>query len=422
MDLRFRFSAGAVLLLLIATSVAAQNVVTDWTAIASDAIVTRGGKSSSAGALWFAYSSIATYDAVNAIEHQYQPFYYSQRAPEGASESAAAVAAAHRVLVHYFPLQQATLDAAFYDSLLAINDPAAAKDDGIAAGEAAADALISARAGDGLEANVVYVPGSGPGVWQPTSPAPPATPWLGAMRPFSMNSASQFLPAPPLALASDEWAADYNVVRTLGSVDRSVRTPAQTEIGLFWTEPTPPQFARMFVTLATRYQLDVLESSRLMALLWTGFSDAAIGVFNAKYTYGFWRPITAIRAGGANPSLTADPSWAPLRPTPNHPEYPSAHGSVTSAVATLIEDYFKTRAVHMVFDSRVFADGIHTHVFEDTRDLVDEVHWARIYTGFHYPHSMEVGQDLGKAIAHHLYATRFRRPRLPRGVERTTKQ
>jgi len=230
----------------------AQNVVTDWNGIASTTIVAKSGKPSATSSVWFAYASIAMYDAVNAIHGQFQPFYYTGNAPQGASDEAAAAAAAHRVLVNYFPAQQLTLDGMFPVSLAKI---AAAPDEkmaGITVGEAAAAALIAARTGDGLEAKVPYTPGSGPGVWQPTPPkfAPALTPWLAQMRPFTMTSASQFLPSGPTALTSEEWIDDYNQVRILGEVDSAVRTPAQSEIGLFWTEHTGQQYARAFGYLA----------------------------------------------------------------------------------------------------------------------------------------------------------------------------
>ena len=206
----------------------AQNVVTDWTAIASTTIVTNGGKPSATASVWFAYTAIAVYDAVNAVHREFEPFYYRGRAPGGASDEAAAVAAAHRVLVAYFPAQQSALDAQFNDSLGRIIASPEAKAAGTRVGEAAAAALVAARAGDGLEANVPYVPGSGPGAWQPTPPAfaPALTPWLGQMRPFTMKRASQFLPEGPTPLASEQWVEDYEEVRLLGALDSTTRTPA----------------------------------------------------------------------------------------------------------------------------------------------------------------------------------------------------
>jgi hypothetical protein len=411
-DMKFKWLCVAQILtaLALGTRLPAQNVVTDWNAIASSTIVAKGGKPSATSSVWFAYASIAVYDAVNAVHGRFQPLYYQGEASPGASDEAAAVAAAHRVLVNYFPAQQTTLDTQFTASLAAINASDDAKAAGVAIGEAAAAALIVARADDGLEANVPYTPGTGPGVWQPTPPkfAPALTPWLAQMRPFTMKSASQFLPDGPTALSSEDWAEDYNQVRVLGRADSTVRTARQSEIGLFWTEHTGQQYARAFGYLAENYKLNVMDSARLMAILWTGFADAAIGCWNAKFTYNFWRPVTAIRAGGGNPELAADPSWTPLGTTPAHPEYPAAHGCVTGAVSSLISDYFGTGKVHVVTDSLAFSDGVHTHTFEDTRDLFEEVFWARIYAGFHYHHSLEDGGRLGRYVGKQLYSTQFR--------------
>jgi hypothetical protein len=410
MKFKLLFVAQILTTLLLGTPLPAQNVVTQWNAIASSTIVANGGKPSATSSVWFAYTSIAVYDAVNAVHGQFQPFYYQESASAGASDEAAAVTAAHRVLVTYFPAQQATLDATFQDSLAKITATADAKSAGVTVGEAAAAALITARAGDGLEANVPYTPGSGPGAWQPTPPkfAAALTPWLGEMRPFTMTTASQFLPDGPTPLASYDWVRNYNQVRILGDVNSTVRTPAQSEIGLFWTEHTGQQYARTFTYLAENYKLGVMESARLMAVLWTGFADATIGCWNAKFTYNFWRPVTAIRAGGGNSELTGDPNWTPLGTTPAHPEYPAAHGCITGAVSDLIRDYFGTSKVHIVTDSLAFSDGVHAHTFEDTHELFEEVFWARIYAGFHYHHSLDEGGRLGRRVSTQLIRRHFR--------------
>jgi PAP2 superfamily len=385
-------TAGILLAVLLAgTAAQAQNAVSDWNTIASTTIVTNAGKSPAASTIWFAYSSIAVYDAVNAIHGGFQPFFYNGTGAPGASEEAAAIAAAHRVLVTYFKNQQTALDAQFTASLNQLSVSSDAKVAGVVVSEAAAAALIAARAGDGLEANGTYTPGSGPGVWQPTPPkfGPAATPWLAQMRPFTMTSNSQFLPDGPTSLSSEEWIDDYNLTRALGEVDSIVRTPTQTEIGLFWTDHPGWQYAGAFNNLASSHNLNSMESARMMAILWTGAADALIGCWNAKFTYNFWRPITAIRVGGGNPNLVTDADWTPLGTTPSHPDYPSAHACFTGAVSSLIRGYFRTRKVQIVVNSRVFSDGVHMHTFDDTRDLFEEVFWARIYTGFHYHHSME---------------------------------
>jgi len=392
---------------LYASPASAQNAVIRWNEIAANAIVTQGGKPSTASGVWFAYAQIAVYDAINAIDHRFEPFYFRGDAPRGASGEAAAIAAAHRVLVHYFPAQVVVLDQQFADSLIALTVSDASKSDGVAIGEAAAAALVAARTGDGLEANVPYSPSPGLGFWQPTPPRflPALTPWLGQMRPFTMTTASQFLPKGPTRLDSRRWEHDYDQVRALGSATSTTRTPAQTEIGLFSTEHTGQQYGRAFRGLAAANDLDLSDSARMMAILWTGYADSVIGCFNAKYIYSFWRPVTAITAGGGNPHLTADPNWTALGTTPNHPEYPAAHGCVTGTVSSLIADFFHTTKVHFVVDSQV----THTvHTFEDTRDLFAEVFGARIYAGFHYSHSLVDGGVLGRRIARQLFDRHFR--------------
>jgi hypothetical protein len=404
------------LFVLACGTIHAGNVVTDWNAIASTTIVTNGGKNPAASAVWFAYSSLAVYDAVNAITGHYQPFYYRFAAPANASTGAAAVAAAHRILVNYFPSQQTALDSQFTTSLAGVAD-GGDQTAGVAVGEAAAMAVIAARLGDGLEANISYTPGSGAGAWIPTPPAfaAPAVPWLGQMRPFTMKAAADFLPDGPTALSSEGWKRDYNLTRLYGGTASTMRSAAETEIGLFWTEHTGQQFARMYNTLATANNLGVEDSARMMAMLWTGYADAAIGCFNAKYKFGFWRPATAIPAGGAatgmpvsSPELTADPAWTSLAATPAHPEYPAAHGCITGAVSNLIADFFGTTRVAVATDSKAFTDGLHQHAFTDTRDLMDEVFWARIYAGFHFYHSLEAGRQLGQSVAGQVFRNHFR--------------
>ncbi len=191
----------------------ASNVITDWNSMASKTIVATAGTPPPAAGVWFAYMSLAMYDAVNAITGQYQPVYYRTSGSSDASTDAAAAAAAHRVLVNYFPAQQSALDVFFVTSIAGINGSPQAISDGKAIGEAAAQAVISARARDGLLANISYTPGSGPGSWIPTPPnfPSPVTPWLGPMRPFTMRAPDDFLPDPPPALTSETWKRDCNL-------------------------------------------------------------------------------------------------------------------------------------------------------------------------------------------------------------------
>jgi hypothetical protein len=397
-----------VITLLLASSLNAQNVVVQWNAIASSTIITNAKEASVASGAWFAYVHLAVFDAVNAVDHRFQPYLFTATPPAGANKDAAAVAAAHRVLVTYFPSQHAGLDAQFAASVAAISDSPANISAGLAVGEASAQALITARANDGLLANVPYTPPLGPGFWQPTPPAfgAPLTPWLRQVVPFTMSDPAQFFPDEgPDALDSQEWIEDYNQVMTLGAINSAVRTPQQTEIGLFWTEHTGQQYARAFQKLAEQKALSTSDTARLMAMLWAGYADAGIGCWNAKFAFSFWRPVTAIRAGGGNAALAADPNWTPLANTPSHPEYPAAHGCVTGAVSTVLAGYFGTQKVQFSVDSLVTHT---THTYDSTNDLMEEVGAARIYAGFHYHHSVVEGRELGRKVGHHLVKEFFR--------------
>jgi len=394
--------------LLVAASLSAQNVVVQWNAIASTTIVTNAAEVSVASGVWFAYVHLAAFDAVNSIDHRFQPYLFTANPPAGANQDAAAVAAAHRILVAYFPAQQPSLDAQFSASVAAISDTPANISAGLAVGEASAQALITARANDGLLATVSYTPPVGPGFWLPTPPAfaSPITPWLSQMVPFTMSGTAQFFPDEgPDALNSQQWLDDYNQVMALGAINSTVRTPKQTEIGLFWTEHTGQQYARAFRNLATQKGLSSSDTARLMAMLWAGYADAGIGCWNAKFTFSFWRPVTAIQAGGGNPALTADPTWLPLAKTPSHPEYPAAHGCLTGAVSTILAGYFGTPNLAFSVDSLVTNT---THNFSNTTDLIHEVEDARIYAGFHYHHSVIQGRVLGLKVGKQLMQQYFR--------------
>ena len=401
------FTLSLAITLLLAASLTAQNVVAQWNAIASTTIVANAKEAPGASGVWFAYVHLAVFDAVNAIDHRFQPYLFTANPPAGANRDAAAGAAAHWILVHYFLSQQPTLDTEFNASLAAISDTPANIAAGRAVGEASAQALITARANDGLLANVLYTPPVGPGFWLPTPPAfgPPVTPWLGQMAPFSMSSAAQFFPDEgPDALDSQQWIDDYNQVMTLGAIQSTVRTPQQTEIALFWTEHTGQQYARAFQNLATQKGLSTSDTARLMAMLWAGYADAGIGCWNAKYSFSFWRPVTAIPVGGDNPALTADPNWLPLGTTPSHPEYPAGHACVTGAVSTILAGYFGTPKLAFSVDSLVTNT---THNFTSTSDLMKEVEDARIYAGFHYHHSVVQGRVLGLKVGDQLMQRYF---------------
>jgi len=406
------------LALLLCGAAAAQNPVIDWNAIAVTAALnanqTISPVSSASGgtSLYLAYVHLAIYNAVNAIDHRFQPYGPEITAPTGASVDAAVISAAYNTLVFYLPDQSSFLNTQ-YTAALALIPNSQAKDDGIVVGKDAADAIIAMRAGDGRGANVPYPFPSVPtaGVWIPTPPARllPQSPWVGQMVPFAMSSASQFLPdEPPPALTSQDWVDDYNQVKALGAVNSTVRTAQQTEVGLFWTEQTSKQYARAFRALAVGRALNTSDTARLFAMVWTAVADSFIGCWNAKYHFSFWRPVTAIQNGGidGNSATVPDPTWMPLGITPNHPEYPSAHGCLTGAVAGILKGYFGTPNVDFTVSSTVF-NPVHVHTFNSTKDLEQEVEGARIYIGFHYHHSVVQGIVLGQHVAQQVLVNFF---------------
>jgi len=396
----------------------AQNPVIDWnavavaTALSGNQTMSPGSNTAGGTSLYLAYTHLAIYDAVNAIEHRFQPYGAEIPAPAGASVDAAAISAAYNILVFYFPDQSASLYIQYAAALSLIAD-SQAKDDGVQVGKSAANSIIGMRTGDGRGANVPYSFPSLPtaAVWIPTPPAkaPPQTPWVAQMLPFTMSSASQFLPdEPPPSLTSTQWADDYNQIKTLGAVNSAVRTPEQTEIGLFWTEHTSRQYARALRALAMQRALNTSDTARFFAMVWTAVADSFIGCMNAKYYFSFWRPVTAIQNGDldGNSATIADATWMPLGITPNHPEYPAAHGCVTGAVSEILKGYFGTPNVSFTVSSTVF-NPPHAHTFTSTKDLEKEVEEARVYAGFHYHHSVVQGFALGHHVAHQLLVNFF---------------
>jgi PAP2 superfamily len=394
------------------------NPVLDWNLIAVNAAlagnqtISPGSTSPGGTGLYLAYVHLAVFNAVNAIDHRYHSYRApGLTAPRGASRKAAAISAAYQTLLYYFPDQSASLADQYSLSLAAIPD-GPAKDKGVWVGQAAAAQLIALRSNDGRGAKVTYTYPSTPepGVWIPTPPGflAPAIPWAGQMVPFTMSSASQFLPQDgPDDLGSRRWVHDYNETRILGAHDSTVRTPQQTEIGLFWTAHTSSQYAAVLRQLAAERGLSTSQSAHFFATVWTAFADSLIGCFNAKYHFGFWRPVTAIPNGDidGNPETPADPAWLPLGTTPNHPEFPAAHACLTGSFARTLELYFHTPHIRLTVNSSVTGT---THTFSDVRDLEDEVFMARIYAGFHYRHSLHEGRKLGHHVAEQVHREYFR--------------
>ncbi|MGH3040695.1 MAG: vanadium-dependent haloperoxidase, partial [Gaiellaceae bacterium] len=299
------------------------------------------GKPQAESQLYVGFAQAAVYDAVVAVEGGYEPHLIVPGVPPGSSAEAAAAAAAYGVLVSYFPAQKPMLDAAYAASLDAIPD-GPAEDRGVLVGQQVATGLVAARIDDGRDAPVPFDPPLAPGAWRPTPPGflPALHPWLGVMKPFVLERASQFRPGPPPALGSNRYARDFEETKRYGALVGSLRTPEQTETGLFWTEHAPQQYNRAVRGFVTSRGLNLRDAARALVLADAVMADAFIACWDAKNTYAFWRPVTAIPEADTdgNERTTPDPGWQPLQPTPSHPEYPSAHNCLAGALAEALSD------------------------------------------------------------------------------------
>ena len=384
--------------------------VAAWNATGVQAF-TAAALSPAEGHVIFAYASIAVYDAVMAVQQDHQPFAVDADAPAGTSPQAAAVAAAHRVFVHYLPAQAPTiLDPAYQASLATISD-GQAKNDGIALGEDVAAALIDMRQDDGFREPVVYTPPSPPipGVWLPTASSPPIGTYLGGMRPFALDSADQFRPHGPPALHTKRWARDYNEVKEIGSSTSTTRTGQQTLAARFWAEAPVQQARGSFGRFASDRGLDISRAARFMAMISVSYADAIIACFDAKYSFAFWRPITAIRAGDTdgNHRTVGDATWSPvLAGTPNHPEYPSAHSCITPTAGPVISRFLGTGKIDFTVPSLT---GLGDRHFAKAKDLESEVSNARIWGGIHFRTAVEDGVVIATKTAKYVLAHHFKK-------------
>jgi hypothetical protein len=403
-----------------ATAAAQNNTVAQWDEIAQNTVIASGAFQNE-GLVYMAYVSAAVYDATTSIEGGYEPYGGRIPAPEGASTDAAVIEAAYRTLASYFPAPRPA-DAPDLETLhihaLAALPEGQAKNAGIAVGAAAANEMIGLRRGDGrvtpIGTSSPFSPTPRPGVWRRTPPAfaPPQTPWVGAVRPFVLGSGDQFLPAPPLPLSSRAWAGAFAEIKAEGGSASNVRTSEQTDIARFWSTNVIGQYNQALRDLAAGRGLGLLETARLMAMVNIVGADAQISVMNAKYHYAFWRPVTAIDPGAVsasdggpvpgftdgNRSTVEETGWRPLLTTPNHPEYPAAHGSLTSAMAEVFSEFLGTRRIELTLTSTV-VPTMPTRYFEHARDLRKEIVEARLWGGLHYRFSSLAGVALGRDVA-----------------------
>jgi len=345
----------------------------------------------------------AMYDAVIAIAGGYQPLLVTPTADSaGASQEAAASAAAYHVLRSLFPSRTVRYQSA-YDSALAAIADGDAKTRGIALGTEVAAAVVAARANDGRAQTLApFVGGTGPGQYRGPGLVGRTYSYV---RPFVMTSAAQFRAPGPLALTSAAYAADLAETAALGSTTSAARTAEQATIARFHSE-SPASFWPRNLRPFLMTDRGLAEQARLGALIWLTHADATIGCFESKYSHPFWRPTSAINFADTdgNAATSADPAWTPYLPTPPHPEYPAAHGCASGATAEALRRYYGTAEVSFDFSSTVSGTA---RRYRNTNELLDDVTIARIAGGMHLRSSIRDGQALGASVVGQAIATRF---------------
>jgi hypothetical protein len=416
------------------------NTVAQWNKIAEDTVVASGAFQSE-GYIYMAYASTAVYNAVVAIEGGYEPLDSTITAPAGASVDCAVVEAAYRTLRYYFapfPALVANLDANYAEGLSPANLDGCTADGGAGTGvgQASANEVIYNRTtGPNPDGRMTPIGVStpfptlppGPGVWRLTPPfAPPQVPWVGNVRRFVLRSVDQFLPDPPPSLQSCEWVEAFNEIKAYGGATSSARTDEQTAIARFWSANVVRQFNRLGRDIAADRGLGRLETARLAAMVNAIGADALASALYAKYHYLFWRPVTAIDPAAViadgfgpvpgyddgNPATVEQTGWRPLLTTPNHPEYPAAHGVITSAMAEVFSTFLGTNRIDLDlrgFDAAGPAGNLDAvRHFGRPNELRHEIVDARLWAGLHYRFSGVAGVVLGRKVAKYDLRHAFR--------------
>jgi hypothetical protein len=347
-----------------------------------------------------AITQLAVYDAVNAIEGGFRSYLFKGTAPRNASPDAAAAAAARTVLRALLPSQQQAIDAKYQDSLSQIGAGPGVQQ-GIKVGEQAATAILAARANDGSGVTPpTFVPGSGPGEYQFTPPKfgqPVFTQWP-AVTPFALRTGAQFRPPPPPAVSSARFADDFNEVKSLGRQNSVTRSSDQTAIGKFWgAAPVQNVWNQIAQMAGIAFHNTLAQNARLFATLDTTLADGVVALYDAKYAYHVWRPVTAINATNTgNPGALSDPTWIPLAPTAADPSYPGAHAEISGGAAVALRDFFGSDRLD--FSLTNATAGI-TRSFRSFSQAAQEAAASRIFAGQHFRYDEDAGQVLGEQVA-----------------------
>jgi hypothetical protein len=419
-----RFSVLAVLLIAAlaaqpaALSAATPDPVLEWIAIMNSTVLT-GATNPLATSRVVALVSASVFDAVNGIDPRYKSFHVKPNAPHNASPRAAAIQAAYAMLVNLYPAQIGALTTQRDASIAALPSTETAQSikAGMAWGQSVSDRIWALRQTDGLNPppppflGVLGIVGTAAaiGVWRPTPPLnlPGAGPQFATMTPWVLTRPSQFRLDPPPALTSAEYAADLNEIRTMGVESGSPRLPDQTELALFWAGNTPLYWNRIASQISTERSLTLSENAHLFALMNVAMADAGIACWDSKYRFVFWRPITAIQTGDSNNPPSA--LWTPLLDffppgTPNHPEYPSGHSTVSGAAAFVLAAAFGDDTPFTVTSD--VRPG--TRSFASFSAATTEIANARVFGGIHFRTSCVRGNALGQAVAAYVSAHAMR--------------
>jgi len=352
----------------------------------------------------FAIMHAAIYDAVNAIDRTHRPYLVRlSGVPRDASQEATAAAAAHEVLVALYPAFKATLDAQLQQFLGQIPD-GNDKVEGIRIGQTVADRILALRSNDGSNAKPIpYVFGTAPGDYQSTPPNFPPQPQFthwSRVPPFALERASQFRPGPPPALTSDAYSDAFNQIKSLGIANSTTATSDEALTGRFWNGAIQNYWNEISQTVSVAHSLTTAQNARLFALLNLSFADDVIAFYDAKYTYNFWRPVTAIRAGDSdnNPETVADPNWLPeVGKTAPDPSYPGAHAVISAAGAEVLIAFFERDRFDLNVTSEVLP-GVERS-FTSFSAAAEEATLSRIFGGQHFRFDLTTGQRLGRDVA-----------------------
>jgi len=367
------------------------DTVADWADITTD-IATDGPNTIRTMAL----AENAVYEAVNAVTERYPKDRVDLGSATGASIDAAIAAASRTVLLHEAKVVQDRTEAAYAKALNSIA-PGDARDRGVRLGERAAADVLAKHMSD-IGAIEPYRPLTSPGVYVPTTF--PLGYAVAQHHPWFLKSASQFRPGPPPDLKSKLWARDYNEIKAVGALQSTERTAEQTEIARFWATALPDVHMGVVHSVAIAPGREVTRNARLYAAVTAALNDAEIAVFDAKYHYQFWRPITAIRNGDRddNPDTERDANWQPMIVTPVQPEYPCAHCIIAATIGAMIRAELGRDPVPPLSSKSNTAPGVTRH-WTRTEEVVKEVSEARVWDGVHYRNSCEVGDRMGEQVA-----------------------